>query len=214
MILAFYGRRNAGKDTAANLFRLAILFRASGAYHSNMLVYTHESLRAFLAEENDSALRNMLNWKIIENTRLNGWIKFCSFSARIHEMTSLLTGVPLETCLDRKFKDVMIPVGFNKTLRQIMIDIGEGLRASYGADVWVTPVLNAIAQNPGKVFIVPGMRHPNEYAAMKALGAIFVKVKSDFEEVAGAEEAEGLLEDHEFNLVLHNVKDDSGRREI
>lgn len=208
LILALYGRRNAGKDTAANLFRLAILFRASGAEQHVMEQYAHERLRAFLAEEEHSALRQMLKWKIAENTRLAGWIKTVSFSSKIHEMTSLLTGVSLEVCLDRRFKDVMIPVGFNKTIRQIMIDIGEGLRASCGPDVWVAPVTNAIAQNPGKIFIIPGMRHPNEYAAIKALGAYFIKVKSDFEEIAGPEEAEGLLEDHEFNIALNNIKDD------
>lgn len=203
MIFAFYGRRNAGKDTAANLFRLAIILRIEGWGNDYSIRFDHAQLQEFVSESESSTLRNFL-----KNTSSVDLIKFHSFSTKIHEMTSLLTGVPLEICLDRCFKDSMIPVGFNKTIRQIMIDIGEGLRASYGPDVWVAPVCNAIAQNPGKVFIIPGMRHPNEYAAIKALGAKFIKVQSDFEEVAGANEAEGLLEDHEFNLVLHNIKDD------
>ena len=207
MIFAFYGRRGAGKDTAAKLLKIALFYRASNITKEELHSTENETLFKLLADDGYN-LSNRIFSMSVRKPVLADWIVECSFSTRIHEMTSLLTGVPIKACLDRRLKETLIPTGFNKTIRQIMIDIGEGLRASYGPDVWVAPVINTINSNPGKVFLIPGMRHPNEYSAIKPLGAFFIKVKSDFEEVAGPEEAEGLLESHDFHIVLRNIKDD------
>ena len=208
MNIAFYGRINAGKDTAATMLFFALTYWKSGQDKETVLRQNNlETMLKFFGSDFEKANFHAM----ITDGKQKPFrdIRFMSFSTRIHEMTSLLTGVPLEQCVDRQYKDVLVPRGFHKTIRQIMIDIGEGLRASYGSNVWVAPVMNAIEENPHSLMLIPGMRHPNEYSALASLNnTIFVKVKSDFEVVKGAEVAEGLLEDHRFDVVLENKKDD------
>lgn len=211
MNIALYGRINAGKDTAANMLFYALSFWKNGMEREVALGTDIASIEQMLNLANlDNLAVDLIHSNItFGELKPFRYIKFMSFSTRIHEMTCLLTGVPLKQCVDRKFKDTLVPRGFHKTIRQIMIDIGEGLRASYGTNVWVAPVMNTIEDNPDSLMIVPGMRHPNEYSALASLGnTIFVNVKSDFEIVKGAEFAEGLLEDHKFDVVLHNKKGD------
>lgn len=204
MNFAFYGRINAGKDTAATMTFIALTFWKLGAKKEALLKQENlESTLRYL----DSDFARVNYHSILTKGALLPFkdIMFMSFSTRIHEMTALLTGIPLEQCVDRQYKDTLIPKGFHKTVRLIMIDIGEGLRASYGNDVWVAPVMNTIEKNPRSIILIPGMRHPNEYFALNSLGdTIFIKIKSDFEVVKGTEFAEGLLEDHPFDVVLNN----------
>jgi len=206
MNFALYGRINAGKDTAANMMFFALTYWKKGIHKNTALGQPNiESMSQFFGSDFERA--NFHGMMTDGSEAPFKDIKFMSFSTRIHEMTALLTGIPLFQCVDRQYKDVLVPRGFHKPIRQIMIDIGEGLRASYGANVWVAPVMNAIEENPRSIMLIPGMRHPNEYSALASLGnTIFINVKSDFEVVKGAEFAEGLLEDHPFDVVLENTK--------
>lgn len=208
MNFAFYGRINAGKDTAATMTFFALTYWKKGISKNSALGQSNlDTMVKFVSSDYEKA--NFHSMMTDSSHKPFKDIKFMSFSTRIHEMTSLLTGVPMEQCVNREYKDILVPRGFYKTIRQIMIDIGEGLRASYGANVWVTPVMNTIEENPRSLMLIPGMRHPNEYSALASLGnTVFIKVKSDFEVVKGAEFAEGLLEDHPFDVVLENTKGD------
>lgn len=210
MIIALYGRINAGKDTAADLLFVALTYWKAGVSRRDAMNQTNvQNIPGMFGSEHE---RNQFHELLMtSNETLHNVferILLTSFSARIHELTAVLTGLPLWQILDRNNKDTLVPRGFNKTIRQIMIDVGEGLRASYGPDVWVGPVTNFIEDNQKNIIIITGMRHPNEYAALEKMrSSVFVKVTSDFEIVKGAESAEGLLEGHNFHFVWVNQKD-------
>lgn len=210
MNIAFYGRINAGKDTAAMLTFIALTYWKSGVTIKKALNQDHSDLHSVLKIFGDG-FDHMHFHRTVTKGKKEPFedVKFMSFSTKIHEMTALLTDTPLNKCLDRKFKETFIPGGFNKTIRQIMIDIGEGLRRSYGSDVWVAPVLNFIADNPRNLILIPGMRHQSEFEALKSINyTVLVKVQSDFEVVKGSEFAEGLLDNYEFDFVLSNKHGD------
>lgn len=210
MIFAFYGRKRAGKDTATILLEIAM--RCALINHFSKWKYcnfSHEQLLSFLTESGFGKYQSKYCFSLpwLEERFDKLLIKY-SFSSKIHEMTSLLCDVPIEQLLDRGNKETLIPKGFDKTVRQLMVDIGEGLRASIGPEVWVVPVINKINANPKSIFLIPGMRHPNEYKAIKSKGGIVIKVVSEMAEVAGENQAEGLLDDYEFDFILENQKDD------
>lgn len=209
MNIALYGRISSGKDTVADMLCVALTYWKAGIALESVWQYSDINFVVNFSNQTKKDKKRFYRLTTGDGVTPFKDILCMSFSTRIHEMTSLLASVPMEQCLDRMNKETLIPPGFNKTIRQIMIDIGEGLRASYGPEVWIAPLLNEIKLNRKSLFIIPGMRHPNEYSALQSLGnTIFIKVKSDFEVIKGEEFAEGLLENHKFDVTIDNKKGD------
>lgn len=210
MIIAFYGPKGCGKDTAAQLFRLAtILMHAEKMGQEGMLNpirFSHKNLSEYLNNQ-FSALDDDRIVSIFSLPKLADKIKVHSFSSYIHKVLSLILGEEINGNTSREKKDKAVNV-FLKTNRQSLIDIGEGLREKLSADVWVVPTMRDICLNFSGINIVAGFRHYNEYCAMMNSGQTFFAVKMTNPKVQFIRDglsAEGNLDDIlQFNYVLEN----------
>lgn len=97
-------------------------------------------------------------------------------------------------------------VAYGLTARDLMVTVGTKLgRENIDRDVWVDAMRSRIKAffatthiNPDDIVIVDDMRFPNEYRAMKDMGAIMVRI----ERPIGSENSnacEGLLEGPEYS---------------
>lgn len=87
-----------------------------------------------------------------------------------------------------------------KSVRQLLIDVGQGLRALLGYDIWVDHLTNRL----GEISIVTDMRDALEYGAMIHKGAITIKLLRDVTSSATNNRMEYSIPDRCFDYVLDN----------
>ena len=120
-------------------------------------------------------------------------------------------GEPLRTILRTLYPKALAD---REEYRRRMQDIGQHMRA-YDPDVWVRPARQSIRELHAFDIpvVVTDMRQPNEFAAMKEMGAVIVRVDCPFEIRsirAGAEaiymthDTESHYKDFATDFVLSN----------
>mgnify|MGYP003394513746 CR=1 FL=1 len=235
MIFAFYGRIRSGKDTAAQLL-FHLIWRINQEFTDNPSLSRAQKvlkgddgmteLRKVVGHMTDITLEselahyvtsfpNEFDKQVRVRNRIAQTSRFLKFSAAIKKIAMVLTACDSWELESPKLKETFIPRGFTKTLREIMIGIGQGLRLSVSPDVWIaafTAELESVspdANNRGLIrdlIFVTDLRHANEYDFLNNREAYIFRVTSDFQIFKTIEEAEGILDDFEFDYTLENKK--------
>jgi hypothetical protein len=93
-----------------------------------------------------------------------------AFAAEVKKVFENTFGVTREW-IERWKRIDTPPPGFLKTVRQMLIDIGDGFR-TFRADVWIAKALRRESQN----VIISDARYLNEMGAIKSAGGVTVAV--------------------------------------
>ena len=117
--------------------------------------------------------------------------------------------------LHRGKDDPLPPPMENVTTRDFMVAIGQAARSVY-PDIWVdltrrnirTALIGRFTQGPRSV-VVDDLRMPNEYAMLKELGAIMVRVTRPGMGIVPSE-TEAQLEGDEYKWAVQLVNDAQG----
>lgn len=90
-------------------------------------------------------------------------------------------------------------------IRRVMVDMGEGLRAILGHDIWVDPVVAAIRRRPYENFVVTDVRQSHEANALRHFfGAQIWRIER--EGVVPAEPVEAkTLNEFTSDIVIKNT---------
>lgn len=116
----------------------------------------------------------------------------------------------------RRGKDDPLPPPMeNVTTRDFMVAIGQAARSVY-PDIWVdltrrniqAALIGRFTQGPRSV-VVDDLRMPNEYAMLKELGAIMVRVTRPGMEIVPSE-TEAQLEGDEYKWAVQLLNDAQG----
>lgn len=114
----------------------------------------------------------------------------------------------VERMVEGDLKDEVIPGFETVTARHILQTLGTDWgREAVDKDMWTKVAATKIDRLRKLEFrvVVDDLRFPNEYAALKKRGALMVRVlRPDAPEV-GSSRYEGLLDDHDFDVVIHNT---------
>ncbi|MBS7812333.1 nucleoside/nucleotide kinase family protein [Roseococcus pinisoli] len=128
-----------------------------------------------------------------------------SLADPIREMALVVLGpiAPYRDWFSPEVKNVPVPELHGKTPTDLLIALGQGIRDRFYNDVWLD---NLVARRKRAVrpVVCDDLRQPNEFDRFRSEGALLVKVVRDGAKPRGMD---GLLEDREFDLVLHNDTD-------
>jgi hypothetical protein len=124
------------------------------------------------------------------------------FSGKLKEVASLLTGIPVDSFENQKFKTMEL-AGWDMTVRELLQKLGtEAIRDGLHEDAWV----NALFANyhQGENWVITDMRFPNEYEAVKRFGGIAVRLWRPNVNPINYHESEVALDNHAFDYIASN----------
>ena len=141
-----------------------------------------------------------------------------AFAAKLKEVASILTGIPVHMFEDQEFKKETMPEEWwhtdghtvNKpTYRRFLQEVAtEAMRDQVHPDVWVNALFadwkgpKMDEYHPSK-WIITDVRFPNEYKAIKDRGGIILRVERPGVETMG-HVSERALDEHKFDYVIYN----------
>ena len=89
--------------------------------------------------------------------------------------------------------------------RRLLQDLGVAARWHLDENVWVTPIVGQMVNNPGHRFVVSDVRFPNEFRALQDNNALMVKItRTGVESNAGQHLSETALDNAEWDWVVPN----------
>jgi hypothetical protein len=101
-------------------------------------------------------------------------------------------------------KEKVIPT-LDTSPRWLMQSLGtEWGRRCIGPTIWVDLMLRRLDQFPGARTVIDDVRFPNEFEALKARGALMVRIERPGIERVGTHVSDGGLELYTFDLELRN----------
>lgn len=77
--------------------------------------------------------------------------------------------------LKKLARELFFIEGKDGPARKIYQELGSALR-SINEDVWISPVLQRIAEFPNRPWVIDDVRYPNEYRALEEAGFLMVRV--------------------------------------
>ena len=98
--------------------------------------------------------------------------KLLAFALNVKKVVAILTGTTLEENMDREKRKRFIPA-FNATLGELQQKVGNGMRASVGANVWI----NSVISDPATQKIITDVRFPDEVKAIEDTGGIVIRLE-------------------------------------
>lgn len=159
-----------------------------------------------------------------------GW-QIKKFAGKLKTFVADLLGVEVELLEDREFKEselgpewtrilrtyqdgVIVTVDVTTTVREMLVEIGTGLRNTFHADIWVNALFAdytkySFTHNDKLVkpdWIITDMRFPNEIKAVKDRDGYTIRVNSD-RAMQSNRESETALDSAEFDFVIDNNGD-------
>lgn len=148
-----------------------------------------------------------------------------SFAKKVKEIYSLLTGEGYIESQEFKAGECLL---FQKSRRQVLIDIGMGLRDRVGPDVWAMSLLPSI--DPSKNYIITDFRFPSELKVLQQaftefsyedgtkepslMNIIPIRVVRDLKLPIHDNESETALNDKGFTTIWNNSTKEDLRRVV
>jgi len=113
---------------------------------------------------------------LIQNATATAW-EIKKFAAKVKEITSLMTGLPLEVMEDQEEKKKVIP-GWGLTLREFMQRVAtEAIRENLHHDAWVLSLFSDYIDPEERKWIITDLRFQNEFHFLREKGAILIRVE-------------------------------------
>ena len=181
-LIAFSGRMGAGKDTAAELFLLAL---------------TNNTLKEISSELLDVSLRGYVT---------SGAWQIKKFAYKLKEIAGILTGASIAELEDQDFKKRKMSRDWNfMTYREFLQRLGtEAIRTGIHPEAWVN-ALFADYHTTLSHWLITDCRFKNEAEAVRRHGGIVVRINNSSMPVPGeVHPSESDLDDFEFDYVIDN----------
>jgi hypothetical protein len=134
------------------------------------------------------------------------------FSGKLKEVASLLTGIPVDSFENQKFKTMELS-GWDMTVRELLQKLGtEAIRDGLHEDAWV----NALFANyhQGENWVITDMRFPNEYEAVKRFGGMAVRLWRPNVNPINYHESEVALDNHAFDYIASNEGNEDDWKDV
>jgi len=145
---------------------------------------------------------------------LAGHAEICYFANGVKRGAAAILGLPPETFFDdvSKVKEYLIDfsngVATTMSGREILQKLGtECVRDNIHPNFWVTRTMVHINMLEVPYVIIPDVRFPNEYDAVKNAGGVMIRVQGNPGEPADNHISETALDDHEFDAYIYNTGD-------
>jgi len=145
------------------------------------------------AQSGKDTLGRLLSERIGNTTTL-------AFADPVKQLLMTMYGLTWEQLNTEEGKQSTPPGLGGKSVRQMLIEVGQGLRALLGYDIWVDHLVSRLTQNT----VVTDMRDAIEYGAMIHHGAITIKLLRDVRSSASGRRMEYPIPDRCFDYVLDN----------
>lgn len=170
MIIGINGKIGSGKDTVGMLLQALTIrtFGAPGHWADDPIGY----LKGYEGRPN-----------------LKGGWTIKKYAAKLKQIASILTGIPIEKFEDQEFKKTYLGDDWNldtkvrMTVREFLQKLGtEGLRDNLHQNTWVNALMADYKDNPEDErdnWIITDVRFPNEAQAIKDKGGIVIRVVRD-----------------------------------
>ena len=165
-----------------------------------------------------------------------GW-KVKKFAGKLKEVSSLLTGLPIESFEDRLVKDMTLE-GWGMTVREFLQKLGtEAIRDNLHQDAWVNALIseynrsmefvrvcstcntestlpiclscktNTLVDKCITNWVVTDCRFPNEADQIRRCGGFVIRVKRPYTKPVNAHISEVALDGYKFDYTFHNDSD-------
>lgn len=182
-IIGISGRKQSGKNTAANIMNGAIL-------KQNELVidYKINIDGQLLVLTRD--INHVQGWGILDVTRkdlafvdyaereLWPFVKIYHFADYLKKMcVDLFDLKPTQVYGTDNDKNTMTPYG--QTAREFLQYFGTDVMRKIKDTVWVDRTLNSIQSEKSELAIIPDVRFPNEVEAIQSAGGIVIRLNRD-----------------------------------
>lgn len=136
-----------------------------------------------------------------------------SFAEPVKQLLMSMYGLTYEDLYTEEGKRSYPPQLGGASVRDMLISLGQGLRALLGYGVWVQTLLSkAQAQEQDTICVVTDIRDALEYSALEAEGAITIKLLREIPSSASGKRMEYTLSDRCFDHVMDNRE--MGREEF
>ena len=100
-----------------------------------------------------------------------------SFAEKLREVLSLMTNIPVAQTRSTEQKEYVVP-GWDKSVGQLLQDMGEGMRSTAHPDAWVL-ALFAYFEPSQSHWIIDDVRFPNEADAIRRHGGLLIRLEGD-----------------------------------
>lgn len=106
-----------------------------------------------------------------------------SFAENVRQVTSILTGINIENLRSDTDKNRFIPK-YQKSLGEILQNVGTGMRQTVHPDVWVNSLFSTFdkrvnSQSTPSYWIIDDVRFENEAQKIKEMGGILIRLNGD-----------------------------------
>lgn len=140
------------------------------------------------------------------------------FAAKLKQVASLLTGIPVHKFEDQEFKKQYMPPEWGMTYREFLQKLGtDAMRDGLHKNVWVNALMADYKQRtyePARVnsaykdypnWLITDVRFPNEAEAVRSRGGIVIRITRGTELPAEAlHTSETALDDYPFDHTISN----------
>ena len=165
-----------------------------------------------------------------------GW-KVKKFAGKLKEVSSLLTGLPIEAFEDRLVKDMTLE-GWDMTVREFLQRLGtDAVRDNLHQDAWVNALIseynrsmefvrvcstcnkestlpiclscktNTLVDKCATNWVVTDCRFPNEADQIRRCGGFVIRVKRPYTKPVNGHISEIALDNYKFDYTFHNDSD-------
>lgn len=135
--------------------------------------------------------------------RKGDYVGVYSFASPVKAVASIIYHIPIHMFDDEDCKSKPYFTTGGKTLREILILVGEGLKPVLGRDVWIKYVDSFINVLSG-VVILSDIRNQDELDYLKSKDAFLIKLRRNIPSSASGKAMEDGLPDEMFDLVIEN----------
>jgi hypothetical protein len=200
MIIGINGYAGSGKDTIGRLIQIACCTDLPDGQGIDDLLENYDQHEWWLEEQ-------------------SGW-EIKKWAGKLKQISSLLTGIPVEKFEDQEFKKTNLGPEWNMTVRDFLQKIGtEGLRTGLHENTWVNALM--ADYKPSVVgftslgedsysepnWIITDTRFPNEAQAIKNAGGIVIRVDRPGVTAINAHPSETSLDNWDFDHKIMNGSD-------
>ena len=200
MIIGINGYAGSGKDTIGRLIQIACCTDLPDGQGIDDLLENYDQHEWWLEEQ-------------------SGW-EIKKWAGKLKQISSLLTGIPVEKFEDQEFKKTNLGPEWNMTVRDFLQKIGtEGLRTGLHENTWVNALM--ADYKPSVVgftslgedsysepnWIITDTRFPNEAQAIKNAGGIVIRVDRPGVTAINAHPSETSLDNWGFDHKIMNGSD-------
>lgn len=126
-----------------------------------------------------------------------------AFASPVKMVASTIYHIPAWMLDDEDCKSKPYDTTDGKTLREILILVGEGLKPILGRDVWIKHIDNFVNVLSG-VVILSDIRNQDELDYLKSKDAFLIKLRRNIPSSASGKAMEDGLPDEMFDLVIEN----------